>query len=278
VGYSDRVFVGIQPGTWAEVNIYRRLVGSNLGLVTQTASDTANGEKLYTFNGAGNLTMTPDAIIDNIGTSYRAPPVMIRGNVDGRSFVLVGDSTQEGAQDAGATSDHGIISRALNNRWPYLNMGIGNDQLQKLLLSNAKRLALAVQFTDCIENYCINDVAAGARSAAQLLADGVTFRALLPGLTHWKPTQHPFGVGSSDGYTTLGGQTVYVNDAIRVTFNTALRAGIAGVTVLEYADAVESARNSGKFRADLGALTGDGTHGNALCNSTGSAAVQASIN
>jgi hypothetical protein len=65
---------------------------------------------------------------------------------------------------------------------------------------------LAVQFTDCIENYCINDVAAGGRSAAQLLADGVTFRALLPGLTHWKPTQHPFGVGSSDGYTTLGGR------------------------------------------------------------------------
>jgi hypothetical protein len=63
-----------------------------------------------------------------------------------------------------------------------------------------------------------------------------------------------------------------------VTFNTALRAGVAGVTVLEYADAVESARNSGKFRVDLGALTGDGTHGNALCNSTGSAAVQASIN
>jgi hypothetical protein len=277
-GYSDKVFVGLAGPGWLKFNTYRKLVGSRRGLVTQTASDTANGEKLYSFNGAGNLTMSPDAIVDNIGSTYRAPPMMIRGNVNGRAFVLIGDSTQEGAQDAGATSDHGIISRALNNRWPYLNMGVGNDQLQKFLLSNAKRLALAVQFTDCIENYCINDVAAGARSAAQLLADGVTFRALLPGLTHWKPTPHPFGVASSDGYTTLVGQTVYANDAVRVTFSTALRAGVAGVTVLEYADAVESARNSGKFRVDLGALTGDGTHGNALCNSTGSAAVQASIN
>jgi hypothetical protein len=102
VGYSDKVFVGIQPGSGPS-STHTAAGRQQSGLVTQTASDTANGEKLYTFNGAGNLTMTPDAIIDNIGTSYRAPPVMIRGNVDGRSFVLVGDSTKEGAQDTGAT-------------------------------------------------------------------------------------------------------------------------------------------------------------------------------
>jgi hypothetical protein len=274
-GYSDRVFVGIQPGEWAEFNTYRRLVGSNRLVVTQTASDTANGERLNTLNGAGNLTMTPDAIVDNIGTSYRAPPTLIRGNVEGRSFVLVGDSRTEGAQDTGASSDHGELSRALNNRWPYLNMGVGNDRIEKFLLSHTLRLALAQQFTDCIEAYGVNDVAAGGRSAAQLLGDGVSFRALLPGLTHWKPTLPPFGVGGT--YTTLPGQTVYISDSVRTTFNDALRAGISGVTVIEAADAIESARNSGKFRVDLGALTTDGTHENALGNQTISTAVTASI-
>lgn len=273
-GYSDRTFVGIPAGTWVKFNVYRDLVGSDLGLFTQTASDTVGGEKLSSLNGGGNLTMVPATIVDNVGSSYRAPPAIIRGNVSGRSFALIGDSRTAGSQDAGATSDHGEIARALTNRWPYINLGVGNDRAEKFVASHTLRQALATQFTDIVQGYGVNDIATG-RTSAQLLADNATIRGYFSGKTFWDYTLPPFGVGGT--YTTLPGQTVYGNDAVRTTFNAALRAGISGVTVLEVADTIESSRDSGKFRVDLGALTTDGTHENALGNSTIGTAIAGSI-
>lgn len=273
-GYCDRTFVGLQPGEVAEINIYRRWADDG-GVFQTTPSDTANGEKLYQINGSGNLTMTPSAILTGIGTTYRAPPAIIRGNVSGRAFAIIGDSRTVGSQDDGASSHHGELARVVAAAgFPYINLGIGNDQAQKFLLSNSKRLALAEQCSDIITAYGVNDIATGGRSAAQVLADQASIRALFTGKSHWTYTLPPFGVGGT--YTTLGGQTVYANDAVRVSYNTTLRAGISGVTVLEVADTVESARNSGKWRVDLGALTPDGTHENGLGNATISASVSVS--
>ncbi len=274
--YCDKAFVGIPAGSWVKINLWRRLVGDNKNLVGQTPCDTVNGEKLSTLNGGGNLSMTPGAITDNIGTAYRAPPAIIRGNVTGRSFALIGDSRTEGTQDAGASSDKGEIARALTNRFPYINLGVGNDRAVTFVASYAKRLALAAQCSDVVMGLGGNDLSLG-RTAAQILADRATIKAAFTGKTHWAYTLPPFGVTSSDGFATLANQTVPAINAERVILNDTLRAGIAGVTTLEVADAVESSRNSGKWRVDLGVIAPDGIHENALGNQTIAAAISASI-
>lgn len=77
---------------------------------------------------------------------------------------------------------------------------------------------------------------------------------------------------SSDGWTTLANQTLQTStgggNSVRVQWNDWVRAGCPGVpgvsAYIEMADALESQRNSGFWRVDLGAVTGDGLHANTL--------------
>lgn len=269
-GYSDYAAVNIPQGYfWVRIETHMPETAGNVGLFTQSPANTALGEMTWLQNStSGGVTGAVPG--DNVGSSYSRPPAAILGLSTNRAFALLGDSRTEGSgyEENGTYADKGEIAPGLNNRWAYINMGVGNDRADKFLLSHTRRLELASLCTDWVDGYGVNDFSAGGRTSAQLLADYASIRALAPaGTTHWAYTLPPFAVTGT--YATLVGQTVDANDAARrVAFNNSLRAGIAGTTVLEAADVLESSRDSGKWRVDLGALTADGTHENRLGAST----------
>ncbi|PPF39984.1 hypothetical protein [Pseudoclavibacter sp. AY1H1] len=105
-----------------------------------------------------------------------------------------------------------------------------------------------------------------------------------PGIRLWQSTTTPY-TSTTDGWTTLAGQTLDPRSVVHPAWNNWLRDGapISGGApastgssgsirvgqsghplegIVEIADNLESARNSGKFRVDKGALTADGIHPN----------------
>jgi lysophospholipase L1-like esterase len=137
--------------------------------------------------------------------------------------------------------------------------------------------------TDVINQLGVNDYRAG-RTLAQMQADTLTLGLRLSrrGARVWRTTVTP-SVTTTDNYITLGNQTTHANESVRLTFNAWVRDGCpmsggaavatgtsgaarcavydsngalvtaaSGAThyyagVIELADAVESARNSGKW-------------------------------
>ena len=231
------------------------------------SSDTGNSE----FSIINADTASSDAT-GTTGTpagsnaSYRRPPLAILGRTNARTVVGLGDSRMEGAQDSyvggGTSGDLGEIFRSLGPNYAYINMGVGNDRADRFIASHSYRLAAALYASDVVIGYGVNDIASGGRTAAQVLADAATIRGYFPGGTNFYMfTLPPFGVTGT--YTTLGGQTVSTGlETQRQAYNTALRAGIAGVTIWDIAPVVEDASNPGKWKVDQGAMTTDGTHEN----------------
>lgn len=104
---------------------------------------------------------------------------------------------------------------------------------------------------------------------------------------------------NTDNWATLANQTVKPFEAIRVALNERLRAGAPMTTahvattagaadaiyvsqtghpirvIFDAADKMESSRNSGKFRVDLGQPTADGVHMSGPLHEVGATAINA---
>lgn len=153
---------------------------------------------------------------------------------------------------------------------PCLNLSIYGERLQNIIQPTLRRRRfLMLQGADyAVTSFTFNDLAAG-RTEAQVKADLLTWWAQLAaiGLKVYQTTIGPY-TSSTDGWTTVGNQTPIVFGAsnlgqtARVNINNWLRAGgLANLGgVIEFADAVESARDSGKWKT--GPITGDGAHPN----------------
>lgn len=125
-------------------------------------------------------------------------------------------------------------------------------------------------------NLGTNDLSGSAVTGAQAIAYRTTIQGYAPTKTWLHATMMP-KTTSSDLWATITNQTIDTNNANVVIANDSIRAKLQGpCTVLEFADAFESSRNSGKLKAppmtDV-AITADGNH----CNNKGYALGQLTV-
>lgn len=227
--------------------------------------------------GALSDTTTGGAITSTQSGSYYAPTAIIAETTTG-ALAYYGNSRGQGFSDTpDAEGGIGHLERALIAAGvPFTNLCQQSDRLMWAVSSPNARLLIAQYADVAITEYGINDLNAGARTAAQLLADMGTFAGMLP-IPVYAETLLPKTL-SSDSFTTVAGQTTASFESQRVTVNDTLRrGGVRGIAgFFDAADAVESARNSGKWKVDSTAFayTPDGLHGSALAGKVISAAFQ----
>jgi lysophospholipase L1-like esterase len=227
--------------------------------------DPSRGDA-FTFNGP-NQTMG-GTLDDNGSSSFCVFPAMVRALSTLGVWVAFGDSTCNGVTDTipDATGATGWYGRALSAKGPYCNFGCSGDQMTWFVNNSTKRRALAALagMTKGINGYGINDITQN-RSQAQLEADRATFMSLFPGKPIYNITIPPKTGG---GPTAAGQSEDAVKGALRIAYNTAARAGIAGSAgLIDIASVVETDNlhetttvlNGGVW---LPAAWGDGTHPN----------------
>lgn len=215
-----------------------------------------------TANAASGLTdqtlttTNPTASVAGYG------PCAIIGMTSRSSIFLSGDSRVLGVSESNVSQDptgaKGEFERSIAKEFAFINASAGGDRIAVAVAGYTLRLALAQYCTHVLINYGINDLNNG-RSTAQIMADLVT----LAGMFGSKPvrcsTVAPYTT-STDGWTTTANQTVSGIEANRVALNKSIRrvpAPFAGI--VEIADAVESGRDSGLWKANF---TPDGLHEN----------------
>lgn len=230
-------------------------------------------------------------------------PVAIIGTPrSGRPGVIgiVGDSISYGSGDTDPNG-MGFVQRALlAANLPYMNVAKPGEKATDIASVPTDffklRMVSTMACTKVIEGYSRNDWA-NARTLAQVQADKLTiwgwFYARNIPVYAW--TSLP-GTTSTDTWATVGNQSAIAGESVRLGLNAWIRDGApidattrAAVAVgtssnvlrigaathpvgayFETADAVESGRDSGKWKASY---TGDGTHPNA----TGHAALAAVV-
>lgn len=206
--------------------------------------------------------------INNKGVGNFFAPAAIIGLTTRPSFVIVGDSrstpiaTYETLPNA--VGGIGECERSLCKSFGTINVSISGDSFVNALTNFVRRATLAQYASHVIIELGINGFTLG-RTAAQTLADLSLLTAKFPNQTVFAATVSPKST-STDAWATTGNQTAdATSNAARIAYNDALRTGqhtasIAGF--VEIADQVESARNSGIWKATgvANGYTFDGLH------------------
>jgi hypothetical protein len=208
------------------------------------------------YSGATDQTMsgtiTPTAAGNN-GPIRR--PLAIIANTRVPSVAIIGDSIAQGQWDKYDTDNHIGFMRFLAALSPKVG-GIDLSGQGETVLNQksnfAKRGALIQYCSHAMQEGGVNDLTAAVGNASAATVEGnLTGAGGL--LTTYTPNTPTYAVTiippttSSDNWATLANQTVDGNSAARVTFNNDMRAVPAPYAgVIEFADILESARDSGK--------------------------------
>jgi len=234
-----------------------------------------------------DLTSTGAATVNgqNLGTRVFGPSMISGHPIDGGKPVigLAGDSIVRGTGD----NDLGLFERALGNNYSFMNVAFPSENMSGWIGSNGltryRRQSLLAQAgpSHIVTNYTVNSL-----GQSTFLTDAL---AIWKSLRRMAPKVHATTLtpqtSTTDAWATVANQTpsrAAGDETRRIEFNTWLRDGApisAGAPVasgttnatrigatghplvgyFEVADAVESARNSGRWKASL---TSDGIHPN----------------
>lgn len=200
-----------------------------------------------------------------------------------KAFAAVGDSLIMGSTD-GNKDGHGntgYFPRACTGNFPVINLGIAGTSAANNQSANFTRRGDLLQKIGVTHIFCdwsINDVTASKTSSQmQGYATGIAanFKSLVSGCKVIWATLTP-KTNSTDSWKTTANQTDALTGSqqtARTGFNAALRAGLSNIDYMfEAADASETARDSGVWRAGEGsthltntgastdAFTTDGLH------------------
>lgn len=205
-----------------------------------------------------------------LGTPLAAPGPIVIG---------VGDSLTAGRYDGGAAytspGQGGYLARALATlNLPGLTLGESGTQVS--MWANKTKQQRVGPFLG-LGNVAVvllgtNDVFVGLRTLSAIQADLQTVWSRLSkrGLRVVGNTLPP-QTTSTDSWATTANQTVKAQESVRVALNDWIRSKPTGLDgVIDYADQVETSRNSGIWKAGY---SYDGIHG----NSTGQAAAAACV-
>ncbi len=272
--WYERVNITAAGGTW---NPSALVLGTTIGGFV-ASSDVAHAQTTITNNpafcyGSGAVLGTPTA--RNVATALCIGDSMTAGLGD------AGDGGGGGVSYAFSLTglpSGGFVVRALTAaNIPWINMAHSSDAFANFNLARGhhRRLAIANGCTHAVCAYGFNDIHVSSASLATLQAAAIPTWGLLTrrGMKVHQTTIPP-QTSSTDGWLTVGNQTTVSapKDTVRQGFNDWLRGGApmsagAAVTVgtpgallagqaghpltgyFEVADTVESARNSGKYRA-----------------------------
>lgn len=246
---SDSVGLSLSAGDYVWLRIRQEKGASTYHFSNVTIRGTASGSgEGYTTSDYVDSGTIPSA--DYVGLL----PIVVTGDVSiGKSngVLVVGDSISIGDNDL--PESLGWVERATSAYYPLTLLGVGGERASHFVtVSNSDhRLAAAQQGRNrvAICTYGTNDWAAGD-SAATIEANLLTIwtRLAALGVRVYQTTITPRPTSTSNNWTTVAGQTAAATDSVRVAVNTYIRtlpAPLAGY--LEVADAVESARDSGKW-------------------------------
>jgi lysophospholipase L1-like esterase len=226
----------------------------------QTGEGNASGDQ----SQSGNPTWTNHRIYG---------PMAALGTVKGGNGVAVigtiGDSIIWGNGDGGESPSNdkpGFVLRALNNAFSYARLSNCGMRANQWTGIAPRHVALGLSgCTHVIEQCGINDKNA-SQTAAQILASRQVIwnECIQRGIKVYATTITP-NTTSTDAWATTANQTIAANDAARTTLNDNIRNNWASYGLTGYfdvADAVESARNSGKWIVTGAAnyATSDGLH------------------
>lgn len=304
---SDWISVPLASGTAFYI---RSLLTVASGTFPQGRRQTQTGEANSQGTGAPTDHTTSGSV--TAGATYGYHPVVIQGRLaNGETVALggVGDSILAGQNDTDL--DRGILYALANSASvPYANVAMGGEACYDFYIggrgSGRKRALFGV--THVLENYGANDLPSG-RTFATIQADWLALATDLTnmGIKVAKTTIMPRSTSSTDSFYTTANQTAHATyNPLRIQLNEWIRAGmpidpntkaavvigtvgalVAGntghpyTTWIEWADVVETARDSGIWNADGTAgnrYTTDGTHPSAVAITAVRAASQAAVN
>lgn len=262
---SDPIAIHIPKGAMFAV---RRFVSCTAGIPFTSFSDQTDrgfGTDVfgYAASGIGDQTMTNAAVTTAQSPGFIHFPAAILAMTRRPSLAVIGDSRNVGSTASSSTAafdaigNLGEIQRSIGAHLGCLDLGIYGEKLQNFVASNARRVELGSYCSHICIEMGINDVT-GGRSAAQIAADTAAIAAYFPDHRLVLSTMPP-STTSTDGWASVDNQTIHANDGIRVAVNNARRALPSPfVACWDVADAVESARDSGKWKAP--GHTADGLH------------------
>jgi hypothetical protein len=225
-----------------------------------TLTDNNKGEAVANSTTPTDLT-TSGTIAAARAYAY-APLTVVADPGSSRTVVGVGDSILQQQHDAintdwsvTSTLQWGFLRRfAYTNRLPLFNLGvIGDTAMDYAALSGRKyafRRGVSADGAVAVVNFGRNDLDK-SRTLAQIQADLTTVWTQLTrlGIKVYQCTVCP-RTSSTDSWITTASQTVAETEAIRVQLNDWIRTKPAPLTgYFETADAVETARNSGIWKA-----------------------------
>jgi lysophospholipase L1-like esterase len=249
-----------------------------LGLYTNGGA-AAGSSVLYPAAQAaeGNGGSATDAVdsgaitfVSEVGV-YSAVAIVGRPVTPRHGLALLGDSIMLGTGVGTPAQDAGFAVQALNNTAGYVLLARSGETVADWITTGTSRRRKAVlAYCDrALMNYAANDY---QRTLVAIKADLLTAWQQLDqaGIRVWHTTATP-RTSSTDAWATVGNQTDLWTAGVRAALNDWIRtipAPLAGY--FEVADTVESARNSGKWAANL---TIDGVHPTAAAHTLMAAAV-----
>ena len=187
-------------------------------------------------------------------------PMAVFGNVltlsSSRPIVLIGDSIMAGA---------GFSTYFMTNR-PVINLAFGGEKSQMWPTNSTIRsnIIASVNADTALVLYGRNDLIAGVTTNSLIESLTNVWNNLTNmGLSVWACTIPP-KTTSTDGWITTGNQTITGSNDVRIVINDWIRttpAPLAGY--IEFADAVESSRNSGLWKSGVLVQSGTATNSTA---------------
>lgn len=271
---SDPIGLLLPAGAVVYYRTYVSVAGGGQWPVSRRAV-TALGEGANANVSGGSsgadLAFGAGAMAGNMLQNLYHPLAMVGDTGGARAIGYLADSIGVGANDS-STSDgaySGPFERAFAGQIAWVSNGRSSAMVTDFLGRHRNRMAHFPQYISSVVNELgSNDLYSGAATsleAMQSLLRGLWRQFLLRRLPVWQTTITPRAT-SSNGYADAAGQTIIspTVNALRVQVNDWLQAswrneGLAGL--IDFADSVESGRNSGLWRTDLGVLChSDGIH------------------
>jgi hypothetical protein len=277
---SDPVPVILTAGRCLYTRTYVSVASAGQRWPTDLYCISANFEGATRGAPAADLSATGGTLISTSTEPGYGPAAVVGIPVSGRpaSVAVVGDSILYGSGEF-YPNGYGYAARALTTALvPYVQLAKPGEKASDVTTGAesgyAYRMMLAGGCTHAIEGYARNDWATG-RTLSQVQADKLTIATWLSTrrIRVYVSTSIP-GTTSTDGWITPGGQSVGSGESVRVALNAWIRAGlpvdsVTGTAVavgtpgalvagqpghpyagyFEIADTVETARDSGKWKA-----------------------------
>lgn len=259
---SDPIVLRVPKGTNFYIRTTRQQASGTWTRQVQGVSANNEGSALNTTQ-ATDLSVT--GTISN-GDGYVYGPAFIRcqpsANARPRSVGVIGDSIVT-ITASGPLYDEAYTTLAMKGNVGFAAVGKSGERASQFvdLATQANRLEALKGCTDVYVAYGHNDLYAGTRTPEQVQADLQTIYDTVKSLgiaRVWGATVTPYS-SSSDSWATTGNQTAQ-ELADRTALNTWIRTVPSPLYgIVDVADVVETARNSGIWKAGW---TADGTHPN----------------